>query len=295
MALFGGEGAVGEGVSEMPAPPLDASLRRLVLIPVLWVAVLVAGVFLVPRPDLPLFYRLELAASEVAGLAGCFIAASAFERSDYLYRAWAYNAVCFLFIFVSDGSRFPVFDGILGGGAPADLFRGSISLIGNVFAVIGAWLFGRAWSEAELPGAERTRKRAYVAAAVVAFGFAGEPLVNDVMAVWFGDRAALVNVASEIGDIGSLCAMAPVLPVAFALRGGRLAWPWSLLGASMLAWLAFDGAVAVAHDAYATNDARLYIEIFRSLGCLFTLSAGIAQARVIRLMRREPSIPDGAR
>ena len=112
------------------------------------------------------------------------------------------------------------------------------------------------------------------------------------MAVWFGDRAALVNLASEIGDIGSLCALAPVLPVAFALRGGRLAWPWSLLGASLLAWLAYDGVVAVTHDAFGSNSARLFIEVFRALGCLFNLSSGIAQAQVIRLMRREPSIPD---
>jgi len=268
--------------SKSPSAPLHASLRRLVFVPLAWIVLLFVFATLLPHDARPLFFRLELAASELLGFVGCVIAATAFERGDYLRRAWSYTALCFVLIWLSDLSRFPELEPLVGN----DLARGVVSLIGNIVAILGAWRFGRAWSEADLPDADRTRKRVYIVAAIVALLMAGGPLVNDVEAVVFGDTAALVNVASELGDIGSLCVMAPILPVAFALRGGHLAWPWSLLSASLIAWLAFDGAVALAGGAYMTDlPQRLFVEVFRALGCLLTLAAGIAQRRVIRLTR----------
>jgi len=267
--------------------PLVANLRVLSL---LWyipfagaLFVVLVGLF-VPSPQASLVFRIEVACVEFLGFVGTMLAARAFERGDYLRSAWTFQAICFAFIFFSDLTRFP----LIGQLEETGTLRSVLSIIGNAAAVFGSWRFGRAWGEAAFPDAERTRRRAYIAATVIALVLAGGPLVSDLRALLaWGDREALTNLASEIGDMGSMCLLAPVLPTALALRGGKLAWPWSLLAASLVAWLAFDCAVAFAGGANVDDNilGRTLVEVFRAFGSLFTLSAGLAQRHVIRLTR----------
>ncbi|WP_394850475.1 hypothetical protein LZC95_23835 [Pendulispora brunnea] len=271
--------------------PLDASMRQLgalALFPLAGAALVILAAQFAPPPSLKLFFHLEAAVAEALAFIGSAIAARAFDRDDYLRSAWVYQATCFLFIFLSDLTRFPGFPQAMG----IDIARGVLSLIGNGSAIVSAFRFGRAWTEADLPDAVRTRRRAYVATAIVAFALAGGPLVHDLRAFFAGYIEALTNVASELGDIGSLCMLAPVLPTAIALRGGTLAWPWSFLGASLFAWLAFDGAVNYAGGAHVDDvTKRMLVEVFRGLGCTLTLSAGLAQRHVLRLTQRTLTPP----
>jgi hypothetical protein len=48
------------------------------------------------------------------------------------------------------------------------------------------------------------------------------------------------NVASIIGDLFTLGLIAPILRVAYMMRGGRLSWPWWAMAASGVAWIVFD-------------------------------------------------------
>ncbi|WP_394828667.1 hypothetical protein [Pendulispora albinea] len=257
------------------------ALSLLWFIPFAGALLVVATGIAVPSPTVLMVFRVEVSFVEAVAFIGSALAARAFDRGDYLRTAWALQAACFFFLFFSDLTRFPAVGQI----DPTGTLRTVLSMIANGSAIVGAWRFGRAWGEADLPDAARTRRRAYIAAAVVALALAGGPLVKDVGCVLAsGDREALTNICSELGDIGSLCLLAPVLPTAIALRGGKLAWPWSLLAASLIAWLSFDGAVAIADGANGDDvTKRTLVEVFRTLGSLFTWSAGIAQRHVMRM------------
>jgi len=272
--------------------PLDANLRQLAafaLFPFAGAAVVILAAQFAPPSTLPWFFHLEVGVVEALAFGGSALAARAFDRGDYLRGAWLYNAACFFFIFFSDLTRFPGFPQATG----IDIARGVLSLVGNACGVVSSFRLGRAWTEAELPDAVRTRRRAYVATAIVALAVAGGPLVHDIRAFLAGYVEALTNVASEMGDIGALCVLAPVLPTAIALRGGTLAWPWSLLAMSVVAWLAFDGAVNYAGGAHVDDvTKRMLVEVFRSLGCTLTLSAGLAQRHVLRLTQRTLTPPN---
>ncbi|HEU4536260.1 MAG TPA: hypothetical protein VFS00_19180, partial [Polyangiaceae bacterium] len=70
---------------------------------------------------------------------------------------------------------------------------------------------------------------------------------------------------------------------ALALRGGRLIWPWALMTTGFLFWLLYDAGLVLA-EAFALWDlrARVLRESFRAAACLYTFSAGVAQALALR-------------
>jgi hypothetical protein len=256
-----------------------------------WAAAFVAVLLLVPTDTRAGVYLFENESSKALAAIGGFTAAYTFERGAYMRRAWSLNAACYLVLLSRDLIRRVVgFEGSAFG-ISMHAISGGLVVVANASAVIGTFLLARAWTTAglELPGSRATRYSVVAAAALLAVGICGSDLYVDGSAVLQGDMSSLHGVGSDIGDIISLCLIAPVLLTAIATRGGILKWTWGLLTASLIFWLLYDCASTIDHFVTGHDDTiTLVRETFRALACVCEFSAGLAQRRAIT----EP-LPDG--
>lgn len=255
--------------------------RFLAAFPLLFAAVFVVAMSAVGDPSLAaMLERIVVALVKSLGLVGCAVAAFAFDRGDYLRRAWMLSGVCQLLLLLRD----LVFTLGLAGpsllGVSSVHWQSAIVLAANVSFVTGTFLMARAWHVAgfELPGSPWRRRAVFVAAVLLASAISGASLVLDVRDAVHGDSRAIVAIASELGDMFSLVLIAPVFVTAFAMRGGVLRWPWGLFTASQLSWLVYDG-MGTLGDFVTIEATRLTLmtEVFRALACTFLFAAGVAQ------------------
>jgi hypothetical protein len=116
--------------------------------------------------------------------------------------------------------------------------------------------------------------------------FAGPGVVSNAKRVADGDLVALASSASALGDMVSLCLIAPLLLTALSLRGGLIGWTWTLLTASYVAWLLYDALLVVGPWlGLGPRGVRTGSELFRALGCTFGFTAGLAQRAVVQQLR----------
>lgn len=211
---------------------------------------------------------------KMLSLAGCIAAALAFERGEYLNRAWLTYGGCYLLLLTNDTL------GALSGDRLM-IARGLVVLVANGCSVTGTWMLARAWSVAGLgdEGQGVTRRRLlFAGAALLALAITAIPLVHDVRDLMGGNGIALVSVASDLGDAVTLSLVAPVMQTALALRGGVLKWPWGFLTMSGLAWLVYDWTSSLMdlHTA-APGLALIGSESMRVMANGFFFAAGLAQ------------------
>lgn len=229
--------------------------------------------------------RVVLAANLVGLLlatVGCAVAAASFDRGDYLWNAWALNALS-NGVLLADTLLF----GVSSHAAPRvlssgqALVSGGLSAVANLTALLTVILVGRAWRVAglDLQVSNRARNLAFAASAVLALAIAAPAAWGDLRELLGGHPDALSGLISDIGDIATLAVLAPVLLTALALRGGTLAWPWGLLAVSTLGWLGFD---AISALGFAGSHAQVAEESFRMLACVANLSAGLLQWLAVR-------------
>jgi hypothetical protein len=249
------------------------SFRALAVVP----GIAVVGVFalLWAAGTPPLALRVEIEAVKLAGLAGCLAAATSFDASDYLRRAWQLAATSFAFLLARD---LLVQSGIAARSGSPDLLIGLLVLCSNIAGVASAWLMARTFKVAGLATAETApRWRSLTLLAfVVALLICAQSLLVSVQGLSNGELRHLVSLFSGLGDVLSLTFIAPIMLTAIAMRGGALIWPWALLTAAMLAWLFYDAAGAL----FASS--RLVEEAFRALACLYTGAAALAQRKIVR-------------
>jgi hypothetical protein len=253
--------------------------RTLALLPLAF-AILFAAVeaFGLGDAALPRALVIENEAGKGLGLAGAFVAVLAFERGDYLGRAWGYGAASMLLLLVNDGFRASSFAASLTAHDLA-VAAGLISLLANASSVVSTFMLARAWNVAGLGGDDAgRRRRMFVGAVLVSLLVTGWPLTQDAVAVWHGHLETLVSISSDVGDTLCLALLAPVMLTALAMRGGVLLWPWGLLTACGVAWIGYDlvvGAVEVLH----LEQARwlIAIEALRALANVAYFSSGVAQ------------------
>ena len=261
------------------------SYRRLAAFPLVWLAFFLLVVLLVPAEGRAPYLRVGNEASKTIAALGCLVAAYTFARGDYMRRAWALNAGCYVLLLGRD--VFSVFappGSLLVGPIQSDAVRGVLALLANVSALWGTLLLARAWSIAglELPGSRRTKLGIIVVVALSAVGASGTGLVLDGRAFLGGDFARLQDIASDLGDVFGLCLLAPMLLTALAMSGGVLRWPWGLLTASVFFWLLYDVATTFDHVVPGHEAAvSLTRECFRALACACECSAGFAQRRAV--------------
>jgi hypothetical protein len=262
----------------MEAPVVKT--RALAWLPVGFaVAFLLAG--LAAGDAAPAVLRTENEAGKILAVLGCFSAAFAFERGDYLRRAWELTGACLLLLLVRDATIIPFIDAAVGG-ARFDTARTFLVVLANASSVVGTALLARAWSVSGLSTAGR-RASLLVAGVAVALAATGWPLVHDLRRLLGGDLDAVPWVASDLGDTIAFVLVVPVMQTALALRGGTLLWPWALLTAGGLCWILYDAAwgIGALLQVDAVIHVRLVTETLRGLACTFIACAGIAQRRVV--------------
>jgi hypothetical protein len=260
--------------------------RALALMPIAVAIVFaLALAFGVGDASLPRALVLENETGKVLGLMGALVAALAFERGDYLWRAWAYGAASMLLLLVNDAFRASAFAASL---PPHDAawIAGTISVVANAASVVSTFMLARTWDVAGMGGdaAGRSHRRAmFAGTALVSLLITGWPLAQDAAMAFHGNPEALVSVSSDLGDTLSLALLAPVMLTAIAMRGGALLWPWALLTACGVSWIGYDvlvGAVEILH----LQQARwlIGIEALRALANVAYFSSAVAQRLVAR-------------
>ncbi len=159
-------------------------------------------------------------------------------------------------------------------------------MLSNVGLLSGVWLLARTWRVAaiSLPVGRGGAVAVTLGALVLALLVAGPGALAEARQVAAGDWSALILLVSAVVDILSLVLLAPLLLTTLALRGGLFAWPWGLLTASVVAWLLYDGAAALA-PSLAPGGFPLP-DVFRGLAENFLFVAGLAQKRAVDQVRR---------
>jgi len=258
------------------------TFRTLVLLPLVLAAVFLVAGALVGEATLPSLLTIEAELAKTLALLGCFAAALAFESGDYLRRAWLYSGLCYLLLLARDalllGAHLPTSSAVLG----------ALAVLANGASVAGTWMLARAWRLAGIEEDDAARARGrllFAGGAIVALAITGLPLIRDVTALSRGGLGSTVDIASDVGDTICLALVAPVLQTALAMRGGLLRWPWGLLTASGVAWIAYDAASSVAERPRWL----VVAESVRVLACALVLSAGVAQR--LAVAPDDPPIP----
>lgn len=240
-------------------------------------------------------YRVLGIAARVAAAIGCFIAAFQFDRSDYMRRAWSFFGLGFVLLTVN-AVLFGVatHSGARDISSTSKILSGLVVLVANAATVVGAVMVARAWKKAGLSLTVSSTARNAVTAASLLVGLvvAGPSTFGAMGRALGGHLDALTNVASGLGDIATLAVLGPILLTAIALRGGSLAWPWSLIVLGTLGWLFYDATLVIADLMKVERAAtRPLEEAFRILACLSFLSAGVLQMLVVRRSAAAASEP----
>ncbi len=231
------------------------------------------------------FVPVVTVGSEIAKLVeatGCIAAALAFERRDYMRRAWGLIGACFVILLLRDVTIFAPLPQQVAG-VHVNWVRGILVLAANASAAVGIALLARAWSAAAI---EEQPSRlgdwaTYAIAVVIGLAAGGWPLIHHLRLAMHGAPWALSAFGSDLGDIVSLVLLVPVARTAFAVRGGVLLWPWGLATAGGLCWMLYDASSSLAAALQTSQPGfRIAIEVSRALACAFFAAAGLAQRRI---------------
>lgn len=261
----------------------SVSYRALAWVPFVFAAVFAIAALAAGEHALAAVLTTQNETGKVLGMAGALAAALAFERDDYLRRAWLFNAAGYALLLAGDAAGVHTIALRLTS-HQLDFAQGTIALLANAASVLGTWMLARAWNVAGLEDDDASRARTrwlFAAGAVIALTVTGWPLVRDARALLGGDLGASVDVVSDLGDTACLALVAPVMQTALAMRGGVLRWPWGLLATSLLAWLAYDAASSLIDPQVAPARWVVAAETVRALACAYAFAAGLAQRRAV--------------
>ena len=266
------------------------SLLRLALAPLALGLLLLAAVTLLPDPAsrAAAMVRAVHAGKLLAAL-GAAAAAHAFERGDYLRRAWALQAL-YMVLILRDLLLGALPPGATVLGLTPGTWNHAIVVVANVAGVAATWMMAQAWQVAGLdaPGARSRRALLTAAGALIALAITGAPLLRDLRALLGGSVTPVAGVASTLADAASIALLAPVLLTVIAMRGGQLAWPWGMFAASMLCWLLYDASYMATRHLRPTSTGAwpiLGVDLARFLACLYAAAAGLGQRLVITSQR----------
>ena len=204
----------------------------LIAIPVVTaIAYLIVQSFFAEGDARKLFFTTEIATMKTVRRGRLLIAASRYRRREYMGIAWYLIGIDYFLLFVKDllfGKvvHLPNLDPEL-----ASTLRVIFVIIGNTRLGDRLHHAARVWHVAgiALPGSRRLQFAAMIVGIGIAIAIVGWGTWQDIGHLRQGDKEACVAVASNLGDIVSFSAIAPILLTAIAMRGGALAWPWALV------------------------------------------------------------------
>ena len=239
-----------------------------------------------------IYFIVSILAVGAAAL-GSLVAALTLAAGDYMRRPWALMGICYGLLVLNTllfrtTSRFDAQDI----SALAVAMSGVLVFAANVCSVWGTVQIARAWRVAglDLRVPSALRWGAIGVSLVIAYALVGALTWQDLQTLGGGDLRVLPSLASNTGDVVSLTLIAPILLTAFALRGGNLGWPWSLLAFASLGWLMY-GAAPLVGTYLGVDESlmRAFGAALRTFACLAQMSAGLLQALVV--MEPEQPLP----
>jgi len=263
--------------------------RWLAVFPLLYAAAFLLAAWWLrgAAPALALFVPGQRIVVRILAVAGCFVAASVFERGDHLRRAWLWLGWGAVAILLRDLLRLlPPFQPA-SAGPGAQIIVSGLGILSNVALLAGVWALARSWKMAaiELPGGRSGIIAVAAVTAVLAVAVAGPGALKNARELAAGDWGSLILFVSAVADIISLCLITPLLLTAVSLRGGVFSWPWGLITASQLSWLLYDAAAGLT-PALGLRGFPVMAETFRGMAENYLFVAGVAQYLVIRQVRR---------
>jgi hypothetical protein len=264
--------------------------RALALLPLMLV-VIMAATALALGDRMPLALTIANETGKMLALTGGVTAALAFERGEYLNRAWFTYSGCYLLLLVNDAL------GVAGLTSPQMMvLRGLVVIAAHGCSVGGTFMLARAWTVAGLDdddGRIRARRRMmFAGTGLLALLITGWPLAEDVRGLVAGHPVALISIASDLGDAFTLALIAPVMQTALAMRGGLLRWPWGLLTMSHVSWLVYDATSDLLILQHAGPGLALVAsEAVRVLANGWIFAAGISQRLAVAPDARVSQLP----
>ncbi|QSQ19483.1 hypothetical protein JY651_29715 [Pyxidicoccus parkwayensis] len=197
--------------------------------------------------QLPLIHQLAGLAASLLSTAGTVMAARAFSPGDYLRRVWTMFAVSAVLLFVASSLRVgwmlavPEVPFELSALAPVRTLAVVVVNILNPSALVLLALTYRR-SGLQPPRSWKTNGL-WALCAVVALAIVLPHLSHNVKLLMDGGASVaqtLASVVSALGDIVTILLVAPILRVAYMMRGGKLAWAWWAMAASGAMWIVYD-------------------------------------------------------
>jgi hypothetical protein len=221
--------------------------------------------------------------AKIAALVGGIIAARAFDRGDYMRRAFVLEAATYGFLVTRDClAMVPPLRLALETAHVFDTVWRILFVSANVAGVAGAFMMALA-ARLALFDSEETRFRGHLwlgLAALIGLTFTGPSIVTAALDIGEGRPHSFVVLIGSLADLGAFVLTVPVVRLAYALRGGLLYIPWTLVATARMFWLVRD-AFGVAPPWLQGHQAfMIAAEAARTLACCYAFSAGLAFRRI---------------
>ena len=217
--------------------------------------------------------------AKILALIGAVLAARSFDRGDYMRRAFALEVATFGCLVIRDCfSLIPPIRAMLEAAQVYDSLWRVLFIAANVAGVFAAFMMARAAKLAEFDS-EEMRVRGYLwllLATLVGLVLTGPSIVVSAVELRDGRLHSFIVLIGSLADLAAFVLTVPVVRLAFALRGGLLHIPWTLLATARMFWLVRD-CVTVAPPWLWNHSAFVLVaEATRTLACTYDLSAGLA-------------------
>ncbi|MFY1825732.1 hypothetical protein ACN47A_07455 [Myxococcus fulvus] len=219
--------------------------------------------------------------SGLLAVGGTLAAASAFVSGDYLRKVWGGLTAGAVLSLVSAALRsywLHTVPDVPFTASPLLPYRMVVVVLANIATTYALVLLAMTYQQSGLQPPSSPRSRALWAVTALAALAVGVPsLVTEVRNLMAGQSpapSAVISLASTLADMTTIFLVAPILRVAYMLRGGKLAWVWWAMGLSGATWLLYDARVWLA--ALLPGDEALVAELLRTLRTSGLVLLGLA-------------------
>ncbi|MCY1044276.1 hypothetical protein OV208_23360 [Corallococcus sp. bb12-1] len=246
-------------------------------------------------------HRLSLV-GDVAGwtvgllaVLGTLAAALSFAPGDYLRRVWGLLTVGAGLSLLSTALRsywMHAVPDVPFVASPLLPVRMVVVVLANVSTTFALVMLARTYQRSGLQPPSSPRATLLWAVAAVSALVVGGPALVTAMGHLGKDFAstctAVIGLASTLADMTTILLVAPILRVAYMLRGGRLAWVWWAMGVSGAVWLFYDARewLGMVLPGNPTETVEL-LRTLRTSGLAMLGLAGWLQRSALAVTQRE--------
>ncbi|MCY1015742.1 hypothetical protein [Pyxidicoccus sp. MSG2] len=191
--------------------------------------------------------------SGLLAVCGTLMAAGSFASGDYLRKVWGGIAAGATLSLVSTALRsywLHAVPDVPFTESPLLPYRMVVVVLANLCNAYGLILLAMTYRQSGLQPPSSARSNALWGVTVLAALAVGVPSlltgVKDMGGSPSATMSAVISLVSTLSDMTTIGLIAPILGVAYMLRGGRLAWVWWAMGVSGAMWLFYDARTWLA-------------------------------------------------